>query len=508
MELNGSDELHIILSLIYPCKDLLQKSLEIFILVASLHFYSFTNYKVFIQLTATKMSTSLKVSYGINSQVLVKVTPAMTLKAVVEQVCSQDKKLGDSSNYTLKLKNKCLNLSLTVRFANLWQGANLTLVKAAKIGNLKVSVALQLPNGQRIQEQYSNTTSLKDIFETSTKTRIEDFVEFLSISILNVQYKGADTLSNTTLHSIGVDSGSILAKAHFENNKQLNVLIPKKDDGEIDNKNRLNSKVELSQKILELKVEPPQNLDESLMHEPTREDSDINQKKLDNSVKIIKQSNNLPNLVDVPDNFYNITPEEAKNLLKDNLTKQQESGFITKAERDKQAKIEIEKKKKKFSKTNIQFKLDDGTRLQKMFDSDEKASSLFTCVKELLTVDENEIKLYTLHPTKYIEKNEKKTLFEMKLYPSVLINVGSTKRKLDFSDVVPELSSQNGNQQEHGYSSIENKKPLDTIGIVSNNLNTPMHNVESSSGQRSDKSKTAQNNPKWLQSVAKHLFKK
>jgi tether containing UBX domain for GLUT4 len=100
-------------------------------------------------------------------------TPGKDLNTVKNEACQ---KFGlDQDQYALKYNNKPVNLSNTIRFANLPQGARIDLVQASRSPTV-ISVALQLPASDkrdmsdRLVEKFASNTSLWEIlrhFESS-----------------------------------------------------------------------------------------------------------------------------------------------------------------------------------------------------------------------------------------------------------------------------------------------------------------------------------------------------
>ncbi|KAK7512298.1 GLUT4 regulating protein TUG-domain-containing protein [Phyllosticta citriasiana] len=97
----------------------------------------------------------------------IRTTPAKALSDVLQEACT---KFGiRADNYTLKYNNKTVDLSRTIRLANLPQGAKLDLVQGSRSPAV-VNVALQLEQpGQRLTHKFPSNTSLWQVlrvFET------------------------------------------------------------------------------------------------------------------------------------------------------------------------------------------------------------------------------------------------------------------------------------------------------------------------------------------------------
>ncbi|OMJ11124.1 Tether containing UBX domain for GLUT4 [Smittium culicis] len=219
------------------------------------------------------MATSVKVTYQNYKSVIVKTTPNMSLKAVINHVCNQAKDLGDPNNYGLRWKKKDLDLSLNIRFANLPQGANLDLVSIKLSSDALISIALQLPDGTRIRGDLSPNSSLKEIYENLSKKSLSES-DSLSLLILNKNYTGFQILSSTTAKSIGCVSGSVLVRVitsslqNTTNNHSQARAEPEKKSTifgqQLSNFSNLFNKVSKPQNI----TETPKKLSDSLQ-QPT-----------------------------------------------------------------------------------------------------------------------------------------------------------------------------------------------------------------------------------------------
>ncbi|KAJ1960690.1 hypothetical protein GGI12_003668 [Dipsacomyces acuminosporus] len=139
------------------------------------------------------MASNVFVVYGPGRSVNIRTTPAMTLQAVLTEACSKVPNVGSPESYILLYKEKVLDLSLTMRFANLAQGSKLTLkpatasqrrtnsstaaaatgassggsAKSSRNGNKVVKVALQITGSGRIIDDFQPASTLWDIVTTA-----------------------------------------------------------------------------------------------------------------------------------------------------------------------------------------------------------------------------------------------------------------------------------------------------------------------------------------------------
>ncbi|KAF9437012.1 Tether containing UBX domain for GLUT4 [Entomortierella beljakovae] len=119
------------------------------------------------------MASNLTVFLGGGKKQLVKTTPAMILREVVNTVCVKQN-YAEPESYGLKNGKNFLDLSLSIRYANIAPGAKLELAKAPKDKSAPthVDLALQLESGERMIKSFAITTTLWDVlldFERESK---------------------------------------------------------------------------------------------------------------------------------------------------------------------------------------------------------------------------------------------------------------------------------------------------------------------------------------------------
>ncbi|KAJ2005733.1 hypothetical protein GGI04_002134 [Coemansia thaxteri] len=119
--------------------------------------------------------SSVTVVYGPGRSVSVKVTPTTTLQAVLTAACEKMPHTPRPDSHSLVYNAKPLDLTLPIRFANLPQGAKLTLKqrsssssaanspKLAQGASPTVKVALQLVGSSRIIADFDPSATLWDI---------------------------------------------------------------------------------------------------------------------------------------------------------------------------------------------------------------------------------------------------------------------------------------------------------------------------------------------------------
>uniref|UniRef100_A0A1D1XF21 Tether containing UBX domain for GLUT4 n=1 Tax=Anthurium amnicola TaxID=1678845 RepID=A0A1D1XF21_9ARAE len=192
----------------------------------------------------------------------IKTTPTMPLKEIVKLVCDKQG-YTDVENYGLKQNKTTLDLSLSIRFANLAPGAKLELIRVTTPkAHREVTIALQMEDGGRIVEKFLSTTTLWEIllhFENTSQDRSlnltrrtapasvpqskkvwkklggklnnKHFYQQPVCILLNKEYGTVPLLKSTSLQSAGITSGNILLRVLFRHTElSLNDIL-----GEIDN---------------------------------------------------------------------------------------------------------------------------------------------------------------------------------------------------------------------------------------------------------------------------------
>ncbi|KAF9183386.1 Tether containing UBX domain for GLUT4 [Haplosporangium sp. Z 767] len=110
------------------------------------------------------MASNLTVNLGAGKKQLVKTTPTMILRQVVNIVCEKQN-YAEPETYGLKSGKNFLDLSLSIRYANIAPGAKLELARIPKDRSAPthVDLALQLEDGGRMIQSFALTTTLWDV---------------------------------------------------------------------------------------------------------------------------------------------------------------------------------------------------------------------------------------------------------------------------------------------------------------------------------------------------------
>ncbi|KAJ1562463.1 Tether containing UBX domain for GLUT4 [Cladochytrium tenue] len=194
-------------------------------------------------------------------RVVIKTTPGMPVKAIVTLACER-LKLAPSDLYGLRYQKSVLDLSLSVRFANLPAGAKLLLIRqrgAAGAGSAggtmaaaEVTIAVQVDDGTRLVHRFpAATTTLWGVLrhferaDTARGTvltrrlgapagkpspfkRAQPPVHMVPVLVLmNREFGSIEALASTTLMDAGLQSGNAMLRLLFRlTDRTLEEALP------------------------------------------------------------------------------------------------------------------------------------------------------------------------------------------------------------------------------------------------------------------------------------------
>ncbi|XP_071960711.1 tether containing UBX domain for GLUT4-like [Antedon mediterranea] len=150
----------------------------------------------------------------------VKYSANMTILQIIEKVC--EKQGYTSAEYDLRHQRKILDPKLSVRFSNIPNNAKLELVKAATARTeSSIQIALQMPDGQRLQHAFLPSNTLWDIIQHWQKkldrqlladSVKDDKVMELTLVYMTHTITGEKELKETKLRSLGLTGGSAVIR--------------------------------------------------------------------------------------------------------------------------------------------------------------------------------------------------------------------------------------------------------------------------------------------------------
>ncbi|KAJ8283200.1 hypothetical protein COCON_G00020500 [Conger conger] len=162
-------------------------------------------------------STAVTVLAPNGRRQIVKISPSTPLLQVLEDVC---KKQGFSpDDYDLKFQRTVLDLSLQWRFASLPNNAKLEMVPGTRqrAGETRVRIALQLEDGSRVQDSFSNAQTLWELISRFPQTRVQELQQSETTPVCIYMrdagpVAGEESLRQTTLRSLGLTAGTAIIR--------------------------------------------------------------------------------------------------------------------------------------------------------------------------------------------------------------------------------------------------------------------------------------------------------
>ncbi|KAJ1984984.1 Transcription factor spt8 [Dimargaris verticillata] len=384
------------------------------------------------------MASNVQVEFGGRHQTI-KTTPAMTLHTVVSTAC-QKHGLDDPGKYGLRYQRKPLDLSLSVRFANLPAGAKLELVRQAPSPQTAgtIRVALQLDNGSRIVGQGSAQTPIWELLasfdqahslgllrhptasdnplpDETQPSGVTNSLSAPTVVIMNKELTSVDQLKATSLQALGITSGSAVIKVFFRHGSTALPVASPNDQG------TRNQTGIASSGLLHVpsSVIPP-NSDAS----PKREQPNAPDSSASRQVQVFAptETHTVPEaaLLDLPDSYYQLSSAELRVALDAQKRVRQSTesqGFKTRAVREK----EQETKQRQHPETKIRFRFPDRTQLQATFRSSEPVAALYAFLGPTLASPDQPFTLSV--PPHTALADQACTLYQAKLAPASIVNV-------------------------------------------------------------------------------------
>ncbi|XP_032834488.2 tether containing UBX domain for GLUT4 isoform X2 [Petromyzon marinus] len=147
----------------------------------------------------------------------VRIGASTLLMQVLEEVCKKQNFSAD--DYDLKFQRSILDLSMQGRFANLPNNAKLEMVPSSRQRSsveAQVRIALQAPDGTRMQHGFMTSATLWDVVTNFPQSRLvaEQQGEGSTPACVYThdEYVGEEVLKKTTLKSLGITGGSAIIR--------------------------------------------------------------------------------------------------------------------------------------------------------------------------------------------------------------------------------------------------------------------------------------------------------
>ncbi|XP_046617279.1 tether containing UBX domain for GLUT4 [Neodiprion virginianus] len=399
----------------------------------------------------------------------VKVTPNTTILQILEQVCQ--KHGYETEEYDIKHYNRVLDANAIFRFTGLPNNAQLEMVPCTKKRlDSNVMVGIQTESGDRVTGEFQPSNSLAQVLNQLCP---DQMLPTAALIYMHREVCGLDLLEQTTLRSLGLNCGRAMLRLIHRDPEQPRTqahvsapLAARPSQENIDLARRMaetnrqtaalrggaqknidpisvlktgktvqhHTQASVSEKIpkldCDLKVEEKTDVTET---ENTgipmdTSESSIEESKVeflgDRNALVFNQAGAeaLPRN-ELPDNFFDLTVEDARHLLKDAIrlrAELDEAPLLTSAQRQLDENKRILHHLHKYRKTVIRIQFPDQLVLQGLFGPLETVQAVKEFVKIYLANPDAEFMLYTTPPRTVLDPGAR--LVDANLVPSAILH--------------------------------------------------------------------------------------
>ncbi|XP_068974217.1 tether containing UBX domain for GLUT4 isoform X2 [Bombus flavifrons] len=378
------------------------------------------------------------------------VTPNTTILQILEEVCQKHGYNVDS--YDLKHFNHVLDPNAILRFAGLANNAQLEMVPCTKIRSISnVTIGIQLENGERLMSEFTPNVTLAEVLK---HVNFNEDLEKIILIYMHREISGLEALKNTTLKSLGLVNGKAVLR-----------LIQKRPQSIDTNETSecMTSTGKQTQKLGELKT-CSQNEERKIMKREY-ENNIIPSTSTDNYTgnQILLQpcnkheTDDLNNIEflgernalvfdqttiqrkfrdELPDDFYDLTVDDAKILLRDakRYRKElEEAPLLTNIQRQSNQEKRILNQLNKYHYTIIRIQFPDQFVLQGLFQPMETVQAIKDFIKCYLIDANSDFIIFTTPPKRSLNPNSR--LVNENLVPCAIVYYsGSSALKLDVKE--------------------------------------------------------------------------
>lgn len=497
-----------------------------------------------------KMSVQSMVLCPDGHRVTIKSFKHTPLLTILEEACA--KRNLDPSKHALRRENDRpqvpnLDTSLTFGFAGLPNHCKLEIVEesgSAGSEGRKVKIALQLEQGGRFISEYQADDNLEAIFikaQEKLENPVEDHLEPVII-YMRQEFVGLKSFQSTTLKKLGLTSGSAVLRLIFRApdalNDQANVVKikekeqktenqdsswrPMRREGEESNlklfetakksvKNEETSNEE--QKALDLSMETEKVEEKPMKTEDFQESPEIAEVTeteieieepaemhiLDENRGTVvykltsgNSGNQLRKIQDVSDDFFELTIEDAKKILRDTRKLQKdlnaEDKILMTAE---MRKTQQEGHKlallNKYKKCVIRLQLPDRHVIQAVYSPGTQLNQVVKEIKKYINFNQNheELELFTTPPKTVLNIND--NLLDCGLVPAALVYISAKKSSLTIANNV-QLSNASGAQQALVQAGVLTPRPSQQIDEMNEDMESSSQEVSTGDHQQASSS--------------------
>ncbi|XP_043605214.1 tether containing UBX domain for GLUT4 isoform X1 [Bombus pyrosoma] len=410
------------------------------------------------------------------------VTPNTTILQILEEVCQKHGYNVDS--YDLKHFNHVLDPNAILRFAGLANNAQLEMVPCTKIRSISnVTIGIQLENGERLMSEFTPNVTLAEILK---HVNFNEDLEKIILIYMHREISGLEALKNTTLKSLGLVNGKAVLRLIQKRPQGIgnialttsktveiaeNFNIHKRGSGNeyslITDTNETSecmiSTGKQTQKLRELKTcsqneerkilkrEYENNIIPSTSTDNYTENQILlqpcNKHETDdlNNIEFLGERNALvfdqttiqrKFRDELPDDFYDLTVDDAKILLRDAKRYREEleeAPLLTNIQRQSNQEKRILNQLNKYHYTIIRIQFPDQFVLQGLFQPMETVQAIKDFIKCYLIDANSDFIIFTTPPKRSLNPNSR--LVNENLVPCAIVYYsGSSALKLDVKE--------------------------------------------------------------------------
>ncbi|XP_043518609.1 tether containing UBX domain for GLUT4 isoform X2 [Frieseomelitta varia] len=379
------------------------------------------------------------------------VTPNTTILQILEEVCQ---KYGyNIDDYDLKHYNRVLDPNAILRFTGLANNAQLEMVPCTKARSISiVTIGIQLENGERLMTEVTPNTTLAEILQN---VNFNEDLEKITLIYMHREISGSEALKNTTLKSLGLINGKAVLRliqkrprtvdnvnivVATDTNKTLDSAISKKkiqNSGELEICSQDKEKGVITEKEKETNIVPSISTDNcEILPCKKHETDDLNNIEFlgERNALVFNQAAIQGTFRDeLPDDFYDLTVDDAKILLRDvkRYRKElEEAPLLTNVQRQSNKEKRTSDQLNKYHYTIIRIQFPDQFVLQGLFQPMETVQAIKDFVKCYLNDVNSDFIIFTTPPKHILNSNAR--LIDENLVPCAIVHYsGSSALKLD-----------------------------------------------------------------------------
>lgn len=416
---------------------------------------------------------ALNVVYEFRTARLNKLPPTAPLSQALTLACQFFK--VNNSDFTLMYKDTAVDLSRSMTLSNIPQGATMQLVKASGLPSQKVKVGLKLKDGKLLQDEFSSESRLWDVLvHFETKHPEYNFTNYTGIpepeknsafemhinlpgymqpviTFMNRKFSTNDILKQTSLASVGLNSGAGKLALDFQYtppklsaSEQADIVANFQSRFQ----NALSQQNDVRERILQ---QAKSSSASTSTPSPTASStaavsSSAALKRAPSSVVPASRETKVwyapvgrissSMFEDLPDEFYEINITDAQTYAK---------GIQAQANvaRGKIEEVppESSKMRSDYVTTRIRFRMPNSFFLEGVFGTGETVADLVAFVKENLTDPSLKFSLSIHPPRKVLTDSPSETLYSLGLLPAAIVNFSSAAIPNKVPDSSEELVS-------------------------------------------------------------------